>query len=110
MNVLQILPELNAGGVERTAVEITQALTEAGHGAHVLSAGGRMAEQIETLGGVNHFANIGSKNIFSVPWRVAAIRRLIVEHKIDIVHVRSRAPAWPAMFAAKAEGAAFLTT
>ncbi|WP_409433017.1 glycosyltransferase family 4 protein [Litorimonas sp. RW-G-Af-16] len=110
MNVLQILPDLNAGGVERTTVEMVEALRAAGHGAHVLSHGGRLASEIERLGGVNHIADIGSKNILSVPWRIAGVRRLIAEHKIDVVHARSRAPAWPAMFAAKAERVSFLTT
>jgi len=110
INVLQVLPELETGGVERTAVEITEALVAEGHGAHVLSKGGRLVPDIEALGGVHHSADIGSKNILSVPWRIAGIRRLIVEHKIDIVHARSRAPAWPAMFAARAEKIPFVTT
>ena len=110
MNVLQILPELNAGGVERTTVEMVEALTGAGHGAHILSAGGRMVADIEALGGVHHTGKIGSKNILSVPWRIAGIRRLVVEHKIDLIHARSRAPAWPGMFAARAEKIPFVTT
>jgi len=110
MNVLQILPELNAGGVERTALETVEALVQAGHGAHVLSAGGRLVPELEALGGVHHTADIGSKNILSVPWRIAGARRLIAEQKIDIVHARSRAPAWPAVYAARAERTAFVTT
>jgi glycosyltransferase involved in cell wall biosynthesis len=110
MHVLQILPDLNAGGVEGTTVEMVEALVAAGHGAHVLSAGGRLVTEVERLGGVHHRANIGSKNILSVPWRIAGIRRLIAEHDIDVVHARSRAPAWPAMFAARAEKVPFVTT
>jgi len=110
LNILQILPELDAGGVERTAVEITQALVAAGHSSHILSNGGRLAADIEAFGGVNHIANIGSKNVLSVPWRIAGIRRLIAAHNIDIVHARSRAPAWPAFFAARAQKVPFVTT
>ena len=110
MNVLQILPDLNAGGVERTVLETVEGLVGGGHNAHVLSAGGRLVTELVALGGVHHKADIGSKNIFSVPWRIAGIRRLIAEHKIDIVHARSRAPAWPAMFAARAEKVPFVTT
>ena len=110
MNVLQILPDLNAGGVERTALETVEVLVASGHSAHVLSNGGRLVPALEGLGGAHHQAKIGSKNILSVPWRIAGIRRLIAEHKIDIVHVRSRAPAWPAMFAARAEEVPFVTT
>ena len=110
MNVLQILPDLNAGGVERTVLEIVEVLTRAGHGAHVLSNGGRLVPELEAMGGVHHQVDIGSKNILSVPWRIAGVRRLIAEHEIDIVHARSRAPAWPAMFAARAERVPFMTT
>ena len=110
MNVLRILPELNAGGVERVAVDLTEALTAAGHGAHVLSAGGRLAGDIEAAGGVNHFAAIGSKNILTFPKRIRLIRAIINQAEIDLVHVHSRAPAWPAMFAARAEKVPFLTT
>jgi len=110
MNVLQILPDLNAGGVERTVLETAEALCAAGHGAHVLSAGGRLVPDLEALGGIHHSGQIGSKNILTVPWRIAGVRRLIAEHKIDIVHVRSRAPAWPALYAARAEEVPFVTT
>jgi len=110
MNVLQILPDLNAGGVERTVLETVEVLVANGHGAHVLSNGGRLVPELQAMGGVHHTAAIGSKNIFTVPWRIAGVRRLIAEHKIDIVHARSRAPAWPAMFAARAEKVPFVTT
>jgi len=110
MNVLQILPDLNAGGVERTVLETAEALRAGGHGAHVLSAGGRLVPELEELGGIHHPGQIGSKNILTVPWRIAGVRRLIAEHKIDIVHARSRAPAWPALYAARAENVPFVTT
>ena len=58
MNVLQVVPELNAGGVEGTTLEIAQALAEKGHGAHVISAGGRMEAELIDLGGVLHKTNI----------------------------------------------------
>lgn len=110
MNVLQILPDLNAGGVERTVLETVEVLVANGHGAHVLSNGGRLVAELQAMGGLHYQADIGSKNILSVPWRIAGVRRLIAEQKIDIVHARSRAPAWPAMFAAQAERVSFVTT
>lgn len=110
MNVLQVVPELNAGGVEATTLEITQILVEHGHGSHVISAGGRMEEDLLALGGVLHKTNIGSKNVFTVMRRIRLLRAIIHEHQIDIVHARSRAPAWPAYFAAKSEKVPFLTT
>ena len=74
MNVLQILPDLNAGGVERTVLETVEVLIANGHGAHVLSNGGRLVPELEAMGGVHHTAAIGSKNILSVPWRIAGVR------------------------------------
>ena len=110
MNVLQVVPELNAGGVEGTTLEVAQALIAEGHTAHVVSAGGRMEDDFLSMGGRLHKVDIGSKNIFSVFRRIRLLRAIIYEHKIDIVHARSRAPAWPAYYAAKIEGVPFLTT
>jgi len=110
MNVLQVVPELNAGGVEATTLEIAQILIEKGHEAHVISAGGRMESELITLGGVLHKTNIGSKNIFTLMRRVRLLRAIIQKYNIDIVHARSRAPAWPAFLAAKSEKVPFITT
>jgi glycosyltransferase involved in cell wall biosynthesis len=110
LRVLQVLPELNAGGVERTTVEITEALIEKGHKAHVLSAGGRMENEIAELGGTLHTAPIGSKNIMTLLPRVVLIKKLIKDHNINIVHARSRAPAWPAFLACKLSDTPFVTT
>ena len=110
MNVLQVVPELNAGGVEGTTLEVAQALIAEGHTAHVVSAGGRMEGELLRMGGHLHKTDIGSKNIFSLFRRIRLLRAIIHEYKIDIVHARSRAPAWPAYHAARIEGVPFLTT
>lgn len=110
LRVLQILPALEAGGVERTSVDVTEALIEKGQTAHILSAGGRLEREISALGGHLHEANIGSKNILTAIPRIFLILKLIKKHDINIVHARSRAPAWPAFFAAKISGTAFVTT
>jgi len=110
MNVLQVVPELNAGGVEGTTLEVAQALIAAGHEAHVISAGGRMEDNLLAMGAKLHKTDIGSKNIFTVFRRIRLLRAIIAEYKIDIVHARSRAPAWPAYHAARIEGVPFLTT
>ena len=110
MNVLQLVPELNAGGVEGTTLEVAEALIDGGHKAHVVSAGGRMEDELIRMGGILHKIDIGSKNIFSIFRSIRLLRAIIHEHKIDIVHARSRAPAWPAYHAARIEGVPFLTT
>ncbi|WP_298915761.1 glycosyltransferase family 4 protein [uncultured Algimonas sp.] len=109
-NVLQVLPALEAGGVERTTIEVADALGRAGHGAFVASGGGRLVSRLAKTGATHFTANVGSKRLLSFPWRVAAIRKLIVLNGIDIVHARSRAPAWAAWRAALAEGVPFVTT
>ncbi len=110
MRVLQILPALDAGGVERTTVDIVEALCLREHAAHVLSAGGRLEGEIEKLGGHLHISPIGSKNILTLISRIIEIMSLIKKHNINIVHVRSRAPAWPAYFAAKLTRTPLVTT
>ncbi|MEL6687631.1 MAG: glycosyltransferase family 4 protein [Pseudomonadota bacterium] len=109
-NVLQVLPALDAGGVERTTIEVAEALIEDGQGAFVVSGGGRLVQRLTKTGATHFTANIGSKRLLSYPWRVAALRKLIVLNKIDVIHARSRAPAWAAWRAALAEGISFVTT
>ena len=108
--VLQVLPALEGGGVERGTVEITAAIAQAGGRALVTSAGGRMVGLVERAGG-RHFAMpLNSKN----PWRIwrnaVALAALIRREDVDIVHARSRAPAWSAWLAAKRAGVRFVTT
>lgn len=110
MNVLQIVPELNAGGVERTTLEIAEALTAAGHVPHVACAGGRLEDELKALGGVLHKFNVGSKNPLHLRANTKKLIDIIKAHNIDIAHARSRAPAWPGHAAAKATGIKFLTT
>lgn len=110
MNVLQVVPELNAGGVEGTTLEVAQALIAEGHSAHVISAGGRMEDGLIRMGGILHKTDIGSKNILTIFPRIRMLRAIIRRYKIDIVHARSRAPAWPAYHAARLERVPFLTT
>jgi len=110
MNVLQIVPELNAGGVEKTTLEMAEALIAHGHAAHILSAGGRMEPDLAQIGGILHRYNIGSKNLLSYFGSVAKVKSIMKAHDIDLVHVRSRAPAWPAYRAARSCGVPYLAT
>ena len=98
LTVLQLLPALESGGVERGTLEIAHALVERGHRALVMSAGGRLVPAlIET--GAEHFAwPIGVKS-FRTLLLVGKLRRFLAEQKIDILHARSRVPAWIAYLA-----------
>ena len=98
MKILQILPELNSGGVERGTLEIAHFLAREGHGAMVVSNGGRMVATLEN-GGARHFKRpVHRKSPLSL-LQVSALRKLIRQEKPDIVHARSRVPAWIAWLA-----------
>jgi len=108
--VLQVLPALGGGGVERGTVEIAAAIAQAGGGSLVASAGGRLAPAIERAGARNIFLPLATRNPLRI-WRNAArLGEIIRREHVDIVHARSRAPAWSAWFAARRMGAHFVTT
>jgi glycosyltransferase involved in cell wall biosynthesis len=108
--VLQIIPRLVSGGAERGTVEIAEALTAAGWQAYVVSAGGPLAELITRSGGTHLTLPVASKNPLVMHRNVAALARIIRDFGIDIVHARSRAPAWSAWAAARATDCHFVTT
>lgn len=98
LTVVQLLPALEAGGVERSTLEIADALVKAGHRAIVVSAGGRLVPQLLALGGEHVTLDIGRKSPATLR-HVLALRRLFAADRADIVHARSRLPAWLARFA-----------
>jgi glycosyltransferase involved in cell wall biosynthesis len=108
--ILQVLPALHAGGVERGTIEMAQAIAAAGHVALVASAGGRMVPAVAEAGGRHVTLPLDRKNPWVI-WRNAArLAALIRAHSVDIVHARSRAPAWSAWLACRRTGAHFVTT
>ena len=94
MRIVQLLPELNEGGVERGTMELSRELVKVGHESIVISAGGRLQEQIEQDGGKHITFDLCSKNPFTAPSRIIKLRKLLKELQADIVHARSRVPAW----------------
>ncbi|NWH07494.1 MAG: glycosyltransferase, partial [Alphaproteobacteria bacterium] len=108
--VLQVVPALDAGGVERTAVDIAIAAAKAGYRSYIASRGGRLGVEAEAAG--VHLLMLPERT--KGPLRIALNARLlssyIRDHGIALVHGRSRAPAWSAYFAARARGAHFVTT
>lgn len=108
--VLQVLPEMNQGGVEIGTIEIASALQEKGIKNFVASAGGRLEYNLDKLK-VPHFnLPLKTKNPFKMWLNYRRLVKIIKENGINIVHARSRAPAWSACWAAKKTGAEFLTT
>ena len=108
--VLQVLPELETGGVETGTIEIASALQEKGIKNFVASQGGRMVYELEKIG-VDHLSlPLKSKNYFIMKKNAKLLADYIRKNHINIVHARSRAPAWSAYWAAKETGAHFVTT
>jgi glycosyltransferase involved in cell wall biosynthesis len=108
--VLQVIPSLVSGGVERGTIDLAGALVAAGWTAYVASSGGPMEHQLARLGARHLRLPLASKNPLVMRRNVAALTEIIRRHKVDIVHARSRAPAWSAWSAARATGRRFVTT
>jgi len=109
-SVLQVLPHLNSGGLVSGAVEISGALQKAGMISYVASAGGRREREITRAGAKVIILSLESKNPIIIFLNIYKLSKIIKKHKINIIHARSRAPAWSAYFAAKKMGIPFVTT
>ncbi len=94
--ILQIIPELEAGGAERTAVDIAAGLVAVGARALVATEGGRLVGELQAKGGVWASFPAATKNPFRMLLNVRRLARLCVEERVALVHARSRAPAWAA--------------
>lgn len=108
--ILQVLPSLRSGGVERGTIEIARAIVQAGGVSLVASSGGNMVSQLQKIGATHITLPLASKNPFTIwlnSWRLS---RIIRKHKIDIIHARSRAPAWSAWWASQRARCHFVTT
>jgi glycosyltransferase involved in cell wall biosynthesis len=108
--ILQVLPALVTGGVERGTVDIAAAIAEAGWTPLVASSGGPMVHELDRLK-VRHIElPLASKNPLVVRENIERLIKVIADNKVDIVHARSRAPAWSASIAAQRAGVHFVTT
>ena len=108
--ILQIIPELDTGGAELSTVEIAQAIVEAGGRALVLSQGGRLVEDLARVGGELMLFPAATKNPVRIARNGYEIARIIKRENVDLIHARSRAPAWSALIAARRTGIPFVTT
>jgi len=107
---MQVLPNLNGGGVERGTIEMAAALKNAGWNSLVVSGGGTMVYELERLGVPHITLPVASKNPLVMFQNIGRLKKVIEEYNVDIVHARSRAPAWSALAAARKTGCRFLTT
>ncbi len=108
--ILQIVPRLDTGGAELTTIEMTEAIVRAGGRALVATAGGRMADQIARAGGELIIFPAGAKNPVLLLANVHRLVRLMAREGVDLLHARSRAPAWSALLAARIAHLPFVTT
>lgn len=108
--VLQVIPALDAGGAERTTVEVASAIVQSGGRALVASRGGRLEAEIIEAGGKIFHMPVHSKNPLTILVNRRRLLRLIRDERVDIVHVRSRAPAWSALWAARAANIPLVAT
>ncbi|HOW42069.1 MAG TPA: GT4 family glycosyltransferase PelF [Candidatus Omnitrophota bacterium] len=110
MNILQVLPELRVGGVERGTVDLAKYLVKMGHKAVVVSAGGEMVKDLEALGAIHYQLPVHKKSIIDMLKVVPRLEEIIKKENIDIVHARSRIPAWSAFLASRRTQRVFITT
>lgn len=108
--ILQVLPEMRTGGVERGTVEIASAIVRAGGRALVASAGGQMVPHLAYVGAEHIDLPLNTKNPINIYDNIGRLNELIKKLGIDLIHARSRAPAWSAVKSARNCGIPFVTT
>lgn len=110
MNILQIVPELNVGGVETGTLELAAQLVKLGHKSVVISSGGELVDELKSCGAVHYQLAVEKKSLLSMIKMIPRVAEIIKREQIDIVHARSRVPAWIAYFACRKSRAVFITT
>lgn len=108
--IMQVIPELSAGGAEQGCIDIAAEIVKAGAKAIVVSNGGNRAHEVTRAGGEHISMPVHSKNPLVMLKNASRLEALIKEHHVDIVHARSRAPAWSCAKACKATDTKFMTT
>ncbi|PCJ82983.1 MAG: glycosyl transferase [Hyphomicrobiales bacterium] len=108
--VLQVVPRLEAGGVERTTVDIAQAIVNDGGRALVVAEPGLLVEELQQKGGVFFAMDAASKNPLKMLQTARSLKKMVLQQGVNLIHARSRAPAWPAFWAARACNIPFVTT
>ena len=110
MHVLQLLPELTVGGVERGVLDLSRGLLARGHRVSVVSCGGPLVERLTQLGVMHYHLPVHQKSLLAIGSCVPAIAQMIQTTGVDVVHARSRVPAWSGFFASRIAQKPFVTT
>ena len=110
LRVLQVLPALNIGGVERATLDMAAALRQVSSHTYVASEGGVLLPELARLGGTHLPLPANSKNPLQLLRNAFTLAQIIRKHDIQVIHARSRAPAWSALWAARWTKTPFVTT
>jgi glycosyltransferase involved in cell wall biosynthesis len=108
--ILQIIPELDTGGAELSTIEIADAIERGGGRAIVLTEGGRLVQRLRDTGAEIQFFPAAVKNPARLWWNARRIAEVVRRDGVDLLHARSRAPAWSTLLAARQTGVPFVTT
>jgi glycosyltransferase involved in cell wall biosynthesis len=108
--ILQVVPALISGGVERGTLEIAKKIVDSGNNSIVISAGGPLVKLLEKHGSKHIIMNVASKNPIIIWCNAKKITAIIRKLDVDIIHARSRAPAWSCYISAKSTGIKLITT
>lgn len=109
-SIVQVLPALNQGGVERGTIEIAEALQKAGIRNYVISSGGKMVEELKRIGVEHITLPVKTKNPFKMWLNSYRLAKIFKEKEVGLVHVRSRAPAWSVKWACRRTQIPFVAT
>src|SRR3989338_10605965 len=110
MNILQILPSLDLGGVETGTIDLARYLVSRGHKAITVSGGGRLVRELDAINARHYTLPVGKKSLFNIIRMIRVLCDIIRREDIDIVHARSRVPAIIAYFACKSANRVLITT
>jgi glycosyltransferase involved in cell wall biosynthesis len=108
--ILQIIPHLDTGGAERTTIDIAHALVQAGARALVATEGGRLIPELQAKGGIWIPFPAATKNPFSILANTSRLEKIMQQEHVNLVHARSRAPAWTSLLVARRTKTPFVTT
>ena len=108
--ILQVLPSLVSGGVETGTLDLAKALVKQGYRSLVVSSGGPLVKTLEAQGSQHIQLAVHSKNPFTIWLNSRKLARLIERENVDLIHGRSRAPAWSALWASKLTEIPFIAT
>jgi len=109
-NILQVIPTLNISGAEQGCFDVANYLTKNGFTSNIITSSGYRIEQLEKNGSIVNRIPVHSKNPLTIIINIFRIIKIVKKNNINIIHARSRAPAWSCYFVAKIAKIKFITT